>query len=49
MPTLPMADFPRALFDTFIQHEDSREDWKRLLEFLLPITVTGGLAIKGIS
>jgi hypothetical protein len=49
MPTLPMADFPRALFDAFIHHEDSREDWKRLLEFLLPITVTGGLAIKGIS
>ena len=46
---LEMAGFPRSLFDAFIHRQDSREDWKRLLEFLSPITVTGGLAIKGIS
>jgi hypothetical protein len=46
---LTMADLPRALFDAFIHRQDSREDWKRLLEFLSPITVTGGLAIAGIS
>jgi hypothetical protein len=43
------GDLPRALFDAFIRHEDSREEWKRLLEFLSPITVTGGLVIAGIS
>jgi hypothetical protein len=46
---LAIADLPRALFEAFIHHADSREDWQRLLEFLSPITVTGGLAIKGIS
>jgi hypothetical protein len=49
MPPLPRDHFPRALFDAFIHHEDSHEDWKQLLEFLSPITVSGGLAIAGIS
>jgi hypothetical protein len=44
-----IADLPRALFEAFIHREDSREDWRQLLEFLSPITVTGGLGIKGIS
>ena len=47
--SLATAHLPRALFDAFIHREDSREDWRRLLEFLSPITVTGGLAIEGIS
>ena len=46
---LAIADLPRALLEAFLRRADSREDWKRLLEFLSPITVTGGLAIKGIS
>lgn len=46
---LAIADLPRALLEAFIHHADSQEDWRQLLEFLLPITVTGGLAIKGIS
>jgi hypothetical protein len=46
---LAIADLPRVLFEAFIQRADSREDWRRLLEFLSPITITGGLAIKGIS
>jgi hypothetical protein len=46
---LAVAELPRALFEAFIQRADSREDWQRLLEFLSPITITGGLAIKGIS
>jgi hypothetical protein len=46
---LAIAELPRALFEAFIQRADSREDWRRLLEFLSPITITGGLAIKEIS
>ena len=46
---LAIADLPRALWEAFIHRADSREDWRQLLEFLSPITVTGGLAIKGIS
>lgn len=46
---MAIADLPRALFEAFIHRADSREDWRRLLEFLSPITVTGGLAIEGIS
>ena len=48
VPTLAVTDLPRALFAAFIRSEDSREDWERLLRFLSPITITGGLLIKGI-
>ena len=46
---LAIADLPRALFEAFIHSDDSREDWQRLLEFLSPITITGGLSIEGNS
>ncbi len=49
VPQFDVTDLPRALFDAFIHRDDSREDWRRLLEFLSPITITGGLSIKGIS
>ena len=49
VPKLAIAHLPRALLDAFIHRDDSREDWKRLLWFLSPITITGGLWIKGIS
>ena len=49
VPKLAIANLPRALFDAFIHRPDSREDWKRLLKFIAPITITGGLSIKGIS
>jgi hypothetical protein len=44
-----IALLPRALLDVFIRRDDSRDDWKRLLSFLSPITITGGLSISGIS
>lgn len=47
MPTLSACDLPRVLLDAFLGSEESRQKWKRLLEFLSPITVTGGLLIKG--
>ena len=46
---LAAAELPRALLEAFIHREDSREDWERLLRFLLPITITGGLLIEGKS
>ena len=49
VPKVGIAHLPRALLDAFIHSPDSREDWKRLLKFLSPITITGGLWIKGNS
>ena len=49
VPKLAIADLPRALFDAFIHSDDSSQDWERLLRFLSPITITGGLWSKGIS
>lgn len=46
---LAAAELPRALLEAFIHSEDSRDDWKRLLRFLSPITITGGLLIEGKS
>jgi len=48
VPSLAVADLPLALLKAFLHRADSREDWQRLLEFLSPITITGGLAIKGM-
>ena len=48
VPKLAIANLPRALLDAFIHRDDSKEDWKRLLEFLSPITITGGLLSKGV-
>lgn len=46
---LAIADLPRVLFEAFIHRADSREDWRELLKFLSPITITGALLIKGCS
>jgi hypothetical protein len=49
VPRLSIAELPRALLEAFVRQADSREQWRQLLEFLSPITITGGLAIAGIS
>ena len=49
VPKLAISGLPRVLLDAFLRRDDSREGWKRLLEFLSPITVTGGLLIERIS
>ena len=49
VPKIDIANLPRALFDAFIHSDGCGEDWERLLLFLLPITITGGLLSKGIS
>ena len=49
VPKLAISCLPHALLDAFLRGEDSSQDWRRLLEFLSPITITGGLLSKGIS
>jgi hypothetical protein len=49
VPRTDITHLPLALLDAFIHHDDSYEAWKHLLTFLSPITITGGLLIKGIS
>jgi hypothetical protein len=36
---------PRALLVAFFTSQEPRDDWARLLRFLAPITIAGGLAI----
>jgi hypothetical protein len=47
--TIAASELPRALFDAFIHRKGSRQDWERLLRFLSPITIAGGLLIEGKS
>ena len=37
---------PRSLTEVFLRQGDLREGWKKLLRFLSPITITGGLIIE---
>jgi hypothetical protein len=46
-PALDMAAaLPRALLEVFVRNAESCEEWGKLLCFLSPITITGGLKIK---
>ena len=44
-PGAAMISLPRSLLDIFLGQDQSNERWGRLLRFLSPITITGGLAI----
>jgi hypothetical protein len=39
-----IISLPRSLLDAFLGQGPSNESWGRLLRFLAPITITGGLA-----
>ena len=43
VPITDVASVPRALVNAFLDSGDLHGGWKKLLEFLAPITVTGGL------
>ena len=43
---LAAAALPRALLEAFVRNADSCEEWGKLLCFLSPISITGGLMIK---
>lgn len=49
LPRRGVAHLPRALLEAFLGREGAREGWERLLRFLSPITIRGGLGIAGIS
>jgi hypothetical protein len=39
-----IISLPRSLLDAFLGLDPSNDSWGRLLRFLAPITITGGLA-----
>jgi hypothetical protein len=46
VPTAEIIVLPLALLEAFHRTGDPCQDWKRLLEFLSPITIAGGLVIE---
>jgi hypothetical protein len=47
LPMIAAAALPLRLLEEFLRHApDLDEGWQRLLLFLSPITITGGLKIK---
>ena len=45
MPALDVASLPHALLQAFFTSDNHCGDWERLLCFLSPITIAGGLAV----
>lgn len=46
VPVFEITEFPRSFVEAFVSGADDRDGWKKLLLFLSPISITGGLAIK---
>ena len=46
VPVFEITEFPRSLLEAFVSSGDDREGWSKLLDFLAPISITKGLAIK---
>jgi len=46
VPASKVDTLPRSLLDAFIHQDDFHGGWARLLQFLSPITITGGLVIE---
>ena len=44
-PDVDITTLPRPLLDAFLGSHAERDDWVRLLRFLAPITIPGGLRI----
>ncbi len=42
-----IGTLPRTLLDLFLTSPDDNQGWMRLLRFLSPITIAGGLSIEG--
>ncbi len=45
VPIIEIISLPRSLVEAFLRGDDPWQDWVRLLRFLSPITIQGGLAI----
>jgi len=46
VPAVDVVALPLAFLEAFLRTNDSFRDWKRLLEFLSPITIAGGWVIE---
>ena len=47
VPTVKVDVLPQSLLEAFVGNDRDHDGWKRLLLFLSPITITGGLTIEG--
>ena len=45
VPLFEMTALPLSLLEAFLRGDDPCQDWGRLLRFVSPITITGGLKI----
>ena len=45
-PAVDVTALPQSLTEAFVQRDDDQHGWRKLLLFLSPITITGGLRIK---
>jgi hypothetical protein len=48
MPPVDIAALPQSLLDRLLGTDDPCQGWGRLLKFLSPITIAGGLRIKDL-
>lgn len=46
VPTLQIVALPLSLLEAFVCSDDVFQGWRRLLDFLSPITISGGLEIE---
>jgi hypothetical protein len=46
MPPIEVAKLPQTLLDALLTGGDPFKAWERLLRFLSPITIAGGMAIE---
>jgi len=46
VPGVAIGSLPGTLLEAFVSSGDPSQGWARLLRFLAPITITGGLAIE---
>ena len=46
VPAVAITALPRSLTEAFVHNDDDRQGWGKLLLFLSPITITGGLGIE---
>lgn len=46
VPTVEIVVLPRSLLEAFVHTDEDHQGWGRLLRFLSPITIAGGLSIE---
>ena len=46
VPVVDVAVLPRSLLEAFVCRDEDYQGWGRLLRFLSPITITGGLTVE---